>query len=84
MTKREFEQLRRQYHNPYERSEEPEDGYFAFFKLRVLICFVLFLAIVAANTQFQIKDHEKVQEVLQLLNSENVTIEECFSIIKPN
>ena len=81
MTEREFEQLRRQYQSPYERSEEPEDGYFAFFKLRVLICFVLFLAIVAANTQFQIKDNEKVQEVLQLLNSENVTVEECFSII---
>ena len=81
MTEREYEQLRRQYQNPYERSEEPEDGYFAFFKLRVLICFVLFLAIVAANTQFQINDNEKVQAVLQLLNSEKVSVEECFSII---
>lgn len=85
MTEREFDRLRgyqRNSYNHFEREEEPQDGYFAFFKLRCLICLVLFLGLVAVDKQLNIKENDKVKQVMQILNQEEISVEECFQIIK--
>lgn len=88
MTEREFEQLRgygrtTNYHKSrYDYEEEPKDGYFAFFKLRCLICLVLFLGLVAVDRQLDIRENEKVQQTMQMLNKEEITVAECWGLIK--
>lgn len=87
MTEREFQQLRgygtsNHRNNRYNYEEEPRDGYFAFFKLRCLICLVLFLGLVAVDRQLDIREYEKVQQAMQMLNKEEVTVEECFQIFE--
>ena len=91
MTEREFEKLREYRRDPngnhYNRKhdseiEEPQDGYFAYFKLRCLICFVLFLGLIAIDQQLDIKENEKVQQAMSMLNEEEITVEECFQILE--
>lgn len=86
MTEREFQQLRgygtSNHRNNRYYEEEPRDGYFAFFKLRCLICLVLFLGLVAVDRQLDIRENEKVQQAMQMLNKEEVTVEECFQIFE--
>ena len=87
MTEREFEQLRNSYQNyggRYENrnSEEGEGGYFAFFKLRCLICLILFLGIVVLDRQIDIRSNDRVRQVVYLLEQEEITAEQCFNIIK--
>ena len=91
VTEREFEKLRdyrrdssnNHYHrNHDDEKEEPQDGYFAYFKLRCLICFVLFLGLIALDQQLDIKENEKVQQAMSMLNEEEITIEECFQMVE--
>lgn len=91
MTEKEYEQLRgyqtdsgnkNSNMNHLYENDEPRDGYFAYFKLRCLICFVLFLGIIALDQQLNIKANKKVQQAISLLNKEDITAEECFQIIK--
>ena len=88
MTQREYERLRSQsvrygYHqnkrldSRYPKSssqDKPDDGYLAFFKLRCLICFVLFLGLVAVDRRIDAKDHESVQQVVKYLNEETIPV----------
>lgn len=85
MTEREFEQLRGYSRGVYDRNnrdEEPEDGYFEFFKLRCLICLVLFLCLVAVDQQINLKENDKVKQVVSLIGKEKITVEECFQILE--
>lgn len=87
MTEREYEGLRRGNAGYYsghrsDEEEEPRDGYFAFFKLRCLICLVLLLGLITVNQQFELKKNEKVAGIMALLGQEEITIEECMGIIK--
>lgn len=87
MTEREYEGLRRgntRYYGsyPYYGEEEPRDGYFAFFKLRCLICLILFLGLIAVDKQTSLRKNEKVKKVMHILSQENITIEECMGMIE--
>lgn len=87
MTEREYEGLRRGsagYYggHRYDEEEEPRDGYFAFFKLRCLICLVLLLGLIAVDQQLDLKNNEKTVKVMAILGQEEITIEECMGIIK--
>lgn len=86
MTEREYEGLRRgrfgyDSGNGYHR-EEPRDGYFAFFKLRCLICLMLFFGVVAADQKLNLKDNDKTEKIMALLGKEEITLEECMGILE--
>ena len=91
VTEREYEQLRGynkggyyrgNRYDSYDPNEQPQDGYFAFFKLRCLICLVLFLGLVAIDKQLNIRENDKVQQVMAMLDKEEITVEECWGLIE--
>lgn len=85
VTEREFEKLRNYEREPsgrYEKDEVTRDGYFAFFKLRCLICLVLFLGLVAVDKQVNIRENDRVMQAVNLLNRENFTWEECMGFLQ--
>lgn len=77
MTQREYERLRR-HGRPVSQgnrdSSDPEDGYLAFFKLRCLICFVLFLGLVAVDRRIDAGENPAVKQVVKYLNEETVPV----------
>lgn len=87
MTEREFEQMRNAYHcngkrTEHHKSERAQSSYFAFFKLRCLVCGLLFLGMLLLDRQTDLKSNNKVQQMLHLLAQEEITTEQCFQILK--
>lgn len=77
MTQKEYERLRR-HGRPISQGNremgDSEDGYLAFFKLRCLICFVLFLGLVAVDRRIDAGDNPTVKQVVKYLNEETVPV----------
>lgn len=85
MTQKEYERLRTSgyhkgysYHQSSATNDTPSDGYFAFFKLRCLICFVLFLGLVAIDRRIDARESETVQQVMSYLNEETIPVGEML------
>lgn len=79
MTQREYERLRTsKYYRGYSSRQQgsdrnqPEDGYFAFFKLRCLICLVLFLGMVAVDRRIDARENQNVKQVMNYLNQDKI------------
>jgi hypothetical protein len=81
MTQREYERLRRGgfYRSGRQEKNGTEDGYFAFFKLRCLICFVLFLGFVAVDRRVDVSSQPVVKQFVQSLNEETIPSSLIFS-----
>jgi hypothetical protein len=80
MTQREYERLRRGgFYRKKQEKNETEDGYFAFFKLRCLICFVLFLGFVAIDRRVDVSSQPVVKQFVQSLNEETIPASLIFS-----
>lgn len=81
MTQREYERLRTRGYSYYQSDSEQDtssDGYFVFFKLRCLICFVLFLGIVAVDRRMDARENETVQQVMSYLNEETIPVDKML------
>lgn len=84
MTQKEYERLRTGYHKGYSYHQSgsdrdtSSDGYFAFFKLRCLVCFVLFLGLVAIDRRMDMSENENVQQVMSYLNEETIPVGEII------
>lgn len=78
MTKKEYERLRR--NNIRTNHPEPEkDGYFAFFKLRCLICLVFFLFLVAVDRRIDLKEKNKVVKMVEYVGEETIPVQSILS-----
>ena len=84
MTEREFDQIRKSYYNRNsgkKQADEGSSGYFAYFKIRCLICLIILLSIIILDRQVGIKQYDEVLMCMELLQEEEITVEECLSII---
>lgn len=82
MTEREFEQWRRSYSPSGDSQRKDGATYFSFFKLRCLICLILLLAGILSDRQFNLGSRAKVQQFFSLLEQEEITVEECFQVLR--
>lgn len=82
MTEREFEQLRKSYSSGGDSKEKDGTTYFSFFKLRCLLCLILLLAGILSDRQFNLGNRENVRQFFSLLEKEEITVEECFQILR--
>ena len=84
MTQREFDQIRNSYNNRNtikKQTDEGISGYFAYFKIRCLICLIIFLSIVILDRQVGLQHYDEVKKCMQLLGEEEITVEDCMNII---
>lgn len=88
MRQKEFERWKKQRNYAYpvqnktNLKEEHRDGYFSFFKLRCLICFVLFLFFVAVDRRIDVQKTPLVRQVMQYLNEETIPVQSMFPSVK--
>ncbi|MDO4555937.1 MAG: hypothetical protein Q4B70_12430 [Lachnospiraceae bacterium] len=69
-----YRQKRPDHHFRKEKNHKSEDGYLAFFKLRCLICFVLFLGLVAVDQRMNAKEYEPVKQVINYFHEETIPV----------
>ena len=84
MTEREFDQIRNSYYSrnsSKKQEDEGSSGYFAYFKIRCLICLIILLSIIILDRQIGIKQYNEVIRCMELLSEEEITVEECLSIL---
>jgi len=87
MTEREFDQIRNSYNSYYGRNsskkqaDDDSSGYFAYFKIRCLICLIILLSIIILDRQVGIKQYDGVLMCMELLQEEDITLNECINII---
>ena len=82
MTEKEFNQIRNSYYGRNTKTQDTEksSGYFSYFKIRCLICLILFLSILILDRQLQLKQFDQIHVCMQMLGDEDLTIEECFNL----
>lgn len=85
MTEKEFNQLRTSYSGRTNKNQNTEEssGYFSYFKIRCLICLIIFLSILVLDRQIDLRQYDEVAKCMQLLGKEEITVEECLNIINP-
>ena len=85
MTEKEFNQLRNSYSGRTNKNQNTEEssGYFSYFKIRCLICLIIFLSILVLDRQINLRQYDEVAKCMQLLGEEDITVEECLNIINP-
>ena len=85
MTEKEFDQIRHSYYRRNTKQQEitESSGYFSYFKIRCLICFIIFLTVLVLDRQIDLHEYKEVAMCMQLLGKEEITIEECLSVIVP-
>ena len=83
MTEKEFNQLRNSYSGRTNNNQNTEEssGYFSYFKIRCLICLIIFLSILVLDRQIDLRQYDEVAKCMQLLGEEDITVEECLNII---
>ncbi len=84
MTQREFDQIRNSYNNRNtmkKQTDEGSSGYFAYFKIRCLICLIIFLSLVIFDRQVGLQQYDEVVKCMQLLGEEEITVEDCMNIM---
>ena len=86
MTEKEFYQIRSNYNVKKKSTGETREGlgYFSFFKIRCLICIIVFLSVLVLDRQFGLDRYVPIVQTIQLFGKENITVEQCFDIIKFN
>lgn len=82
MTVKEFNQIRSAYYGQNNKKQDTEEssGYFSYFKIRCLICLILFLSVLILDRQLQLKQYDQIHVCMQMLGDEDLTIEECFNL----
>ena len=85
MTEKEFDQIRNSYYGRNTNKQEPKEssGYFSYFKIRCLICLIIFLTVLVLDRQIDLHEYQEVAMCMQLLGKEEITVEECLSIVVP-
>ena len=85
MTEKEFDQIRNSYYGRNTNKQEPKEssGYFSYFKIRCLICIIIFLTVLVLDRQIDLHNNKKVAMCMQLLGKDEITIEECLGMIVP-
>ncbi len=85
MTEKEFDQIRNSYYGRNTNKQETNEssGYFSYFKIRCLVCLIIFLTVLVLDRQIDLHEYKEVSMCMQLLGKEEITIEECLSVIAP-
>ena len=85
MTEKEFDQIRNSYYGRNTNKQETKEssGYFSYFKIRCLICIVIFLTVLVLDRQIDLHNYKEVAMCMQLLGKDEITIEECLGMIVP-
>lgn len=83
MTEKEFDRIRNSYHgrNTNKQDTKESSGYFSYFKIRCLICLIIFLSVLVLDRQIDLHDYQEVAMCMQLLGKEKITVEECMGIL---
>ena len=85
MTEKEFNQIRNSYYGRHTNKQEVKEssGYFSYFKIRCLICLIIFLTVLVLDRQIDLHKYQEVAMCMQLLGKEEITVEECLGIVVP-